>query len=228
MTSTMANPFTEMFDVDYPIVCAPMFLVSYPDLIVGACEAGAMGTFPAANFRTHEEFVGALEEIKSRTTRAFGVNLSLRRNDNLEANMGACLEHEVALIITSLGDPSAIIKATRGTKTRVFSDVINQRHGYAAGDRLLRQVGGLIGRMVRGEDLSARFDGEEFCVVMPETPSDIGAQVLRRIADVVMMTEFGVVMDEAPITMGLKLGCTGLETGDTPETLLARAHSALA
>ena len=62
---------------------------------------------------------------------------------------------------------------------------------------------------------------------MPETASDIGAQVLRRIADVVMMTEFGVVMDEAPITMGLKLGCTGLETGDTPETLLARAHSAL-
>jgi hypothetical protein len=62
---------------------------------------------------------------------------------------------------------------------------------------------------------------------MPETSSDIGAQVLRRIVDVVMMTEFGIVMDEAPITIGLKLGCTGLETGDTSESLLARAHAAL-
>ena len=42
-----------------------------------------------------------------------------------------------------------------------------------------------------------------------------------------MMTEFIVVMDEAPITIGFKLRCTGLETGDTSESLLARAHAAL-
>ena len=142
MTPKISTPFTEMFDLDYPIVAAPMFLVSYPDLVVGACEAGAMGAFPAPNFRTHEEFIAAVKEIKSRTDKPFGVNLSLRRNERLEIDLETILEEEVALIITSLGDPTEIIKATRGTKTRVFSDVINQRHANKVAGA---GVDGLIG-----------------------------------------------------------------------------------
>ena len=122
------NTFTDMFGIDYPIVAAPMFLVSYPDLVVGASEAGAIGTFPSPNFRTHEEFVAAIKEIKSRTSKPFGVNLPLRLNDRLWDDVNTCLENEVALLITSLGDPSEIIKASKGTRTRVFSDVINIRH----------------------------------------------------------------------------------------------------
>ncbi len=104
---------------------------------------------------------------------------------------------------------------------------INQRFGYAAGDRLLRQAGGLIGRLVRGEDLTARYDGQQFCVVMPETPQDTAARVLRRIADVVGMTEFGVVMDAEPLGVALGLGCTGLAPRDTAESLIARAIDAI-
>src|SRR2546430_6993232 len=122
------NAFTELFGIDFPIVAAPMFLVSYPDLVVAASEAGALGTFPSPNFRTHEEFLNAIAEIKSRTAKPFGVNLPLRLNDRLWDDVNTCLENEVALLITSLGDPSDIIKAAKGTKTRVFSDVINQRH----------------------------------------------------------------------------------------------------
>lgn len=124
----ISNAFTEMFGVDYPIVAAPMFLVSKPDLVVGACEAGVLGAFPAAMYRTHEEFVDAIDEIKARTDRPFGVNINLRRNVRLKEDFERLLEEEVALIITSLGDPTEMIKATKGTKTRVFSDVINQRH----------------------------------------------------------------------------------------------------
>lgn len=120
--------FTEMMGIDYPIVCAPMFLVSFPDLVVAASQAGALGTFPSPNFRTHEDFVKAIKEIKSRTRKPFGVNLPLKLNDRLADDVRTIFEEEVALIITSLGDPSEIIKASRGTKTRVFSDVINLRH----------------------------------------------------------------------------------------------------
>ena len=104
---------------------------------------------------------------------------------------------------------------------------INQRFGYAAGDRLLRQAGGLIGRLVRGEDLTARHEGQQFCVVMPETPQETAVRVLRRIADVVGMTEFGVVMDAEPLGVTLRLGCTGLAPNDTAESLIARARAAI-
>lgn len=122
------TPFTEMFGIDYPIVCAPMFLVSFPDLVVGACEAGAMAAFPALNYRTHEELAAAVREIKSRTNRPFGVNLILLGNQRLAEDLDLILREEVALVITSLGDPTEIIERCRGTKTRVFSDVINQKH----------------------------------------------------------------------------------------------------
>lgn len=128
MSPRIHTAFTEMFSIDYPIVCAPMFLVSYPDLVVAACEAGALGTFPAPNFRTHEEYRAAIREIKSRTNKPFGINVTLRHNDRLWPDIDAALEEEVALLITSLGDPSEIIRKAKGTKTRVFSDVINQRH----------------------------------------------------------------------------------------------------
>ena len=180
----------------------------------------------ATKLRAHLDMLIKQQRYRDRMQEVYRRSLDLETSDSLTGlyNFGFLHDYLGELI-------SSAHRWQRPVSVGMFDvtgmDVINQRHGYAAGDRLLRQVGGLIGRMVRGEDLSARFGGEEFCVVMPETASDIGAQVLRRIANVVMMTEFGIVMDEAPITIGLKLGSTGLETGDTSETLLARAHDAL-
>ncbi len=122
------TPFTDMMGIDYPIVGAPMFLVSYPDLVVATSEAGGIGTFPSPNYRNHEDFEAAIKEIKSRTKKPFGVNLPLKLNDRLAKDVETILREEVAMIITSLGDPSQIIHAAKGTKTRVFSDVINIRH----------------------------------------------------------------------------------------------------
>lgn len=128
MRTRIQNAFTEMLGCDYPIVAAPMFLVSYPDLVVAASEAGAVGAFPALNFRSNEEFAQALAEIKQRTHRPFAVNLTLKFNDRLVEDLRAVIKAEVPLLITSLGDPTEVIRATRGTRTRVYCDVISQRH----------------------------------------------------------------------------------------------------
>ncbi len=104
---------------------------------------------------------------------------------------------------------------------------INQKYGYAGGDVVLRQVAGAIGRLVRGEDLTARYGGDQFCLVMPATPRDLAVKALRRIVDVIGQTEFGVATSEDPVILRLRLGYVGHEEGDTAERLIARARAAV-
>ena len=103
---------------------------------------------------------------------------------------------------------------------------INQRYGYAGGDRLLRQLGRLMGNLVRGEDLTARCGGDEFCIVTPETPLEAACVALRRVIGVVEQTEFGINAADAPVSVQLAMGCAAFEPGDTAESLFARARRA--
>jgi len=105
---------------------------------------------------------------------------------------------------------------------------INRDHGYAGGDRLLRQVGGLIARLVRGEDLTARYGGGEFCVVMAETGRDDARRVLARIASIVARTAFGIPGCAESVTVRLKSSAAEMAPGDTAEGLIERARTALA
>ncbi len=105
---------------------------------------------------------------------------------------------------------------------------INQKYGYAGGDVVLRQVAGAMGRLVRGEDLTTRYGGDQFVLVMPATPCDVAVKALRRIVDVIGQTEFGVATSEDPVFVRLKMGYVGYEKGDTAERLIARARAAIA
>jgi nitronate monooxygenase len=60
----MKTALTEMLGIDYPVIMAPMFLVSNAKMVIEACKAGITGAIPALNYRTDKEFRAALEEIK--------------------------------------------------------------------------------------------------------------------------------------------------------------------
>ena len=121
---------TEMLGIDLPIFGAPMFLVSYPDLVVAVSEAGGLGCFPALNYRTIPELKDALAEIRSRTNKPIGVNIILfkQHNPNWPKQLEACLDAKVELIITSLGTPRSILSEVRAANAKVFCDVTTMKH----------------------------------------------------------------------------------------------------
>lgn len=127
----MDTPLTGMLGCRYPIICAPMFLISNVDMLVAVGEAGALGAMPALNFRTTEELRAAIEAIRARTSAPFGVNIIIKGPRVLE-DLEACLELRVPLIITSLGDPTMVCQAAHARGIRVFCDVINLKHAKKA------------------------------------------------------------------------------------------------
>lgn len=126
-----------------PAVAAPMFLCSGPDLVVEACRAGILGTFPALNQRSSEAYEAWLDEIEARLaanngggpTAPYGVNLIVHRtNPRLAADLEITVKHRVPLVITSLGAVSELVDAVHAYGGLVFHDVINMRHAEKAAE----------------------------------------------------------------------------------------------
>jgi len=115
--------------VRYPVVAAPMFLVSNAPLLEAVGRAGAIGAVPSLNFRSHEQFRAFLDAFPREVP--FGVNLILA-SDRLAADLEAVVERKVPLVITSLGDPTATIERVRGYGGMVWSDVIGLKHAQKA------------------------------------------------------------------------------------------------
>ena len=123
-----------------PVVAAPMFLISGPDLVVGCCQSGVVGTFPALNQRTSEGYAAWLDEIAGRLSETpgaapFGVNLVVHRsNPRLEADLAITIDRKVPLVITSLGLNRDLIKAVHGYGGLVFHDVTTLRFAEKAAE----------------------------------------------------------------------------------------------
>jgi len=100
---------------------------------------------------------------------------------------------------------------------------INRVRGYAAGDALLRQIAGVVERLVRGEDLAARYGADRFCVVLPDTDAEYAETVLQRILSVISNTEF-VIRDGANLVhLVMKSALAERNRGETAEALIKRA-----
>lgn len=119
-----------MLGIDLPIIAAPMFLVSYPELVVAVSEAGGIGCFPSLNYRTPEQLREGLQEIRSKTKKPIGVNIILHKdhNPNWAKQFEIVMEMKVELVITSLGTPRTIAKEIKANGASLFCDVTTLKH----------------------------------------------------------------------------------------------------
>ena len=127
-----------------PLIGAPMFIVSNPELVVAQCTAGIIGSFPALNARPQEALHDWIVRIKDALqahreahpddpVAPFAVNqIAHRSNERLLADMEVCVRHEVPIIITSLRPPEDIVTAVHAYGGVVFHDVISMRHARKA------------------------------------------------------------------------------------------------
>jgi nitronate monooxygenase len=137
-----------------PIVASPMFIVSYPELVLAQCKAGIVGSFPALNARPAEmldEWLTQIEEELAAfkaanpgaTVGPVAVNQIVHAsNGRLEHDIKVCVDHKVPIFITSLrAPPREMIDAVHAYGGIVLHDVINLRHAQKS---LEAGVDGLI------------------------------------------------------------------------------------
>jgi nitronate monooxygenase len=151
MTKTSIEKFKESTTI--PVIMAPMFLINDPNMVLRACEAGIIGTFPALNARTNEILEGWFEQITTEWDRIktanpdkkiapWGINfISHRSNKRFTEDLQLIKKYQPPLIITSLGDPSPVVEIAHQYGGVVFSDVINVKFAKKA---IEKGVDGLV------------------------------------------------------------------------------------
>jgi nitronate monooxygenase len=123
---SIKTSFATTMKIQYPIIAAPMFLVSNENLVVAASEAGGIGTFPALNYRPIEQYQAALKNIKSRTQKPIGVNIIVNKSNTRQGeDLKHALNAGVELFITSLGNPKDVIADAHKNGAKVICDVTN-------------------------------------------------------------------------------------------------------
>ena len=164
-----------------PVVAAPLFIISNPDLVIAECKAGIVGSFPSLNARPIEMLDQWLNRITEELDRynqenpdqpaaPFAVNQIVHRsNDRLWEDVELCVKHKVPIIITSLGARPELNEAIHSYGGIVLHDIINNRFAHKAiekgADGLVAVAAGAGGHagtlspFALIQEIRARFDG---------------------------------------------------------------------
>ncbi|MFC0272521.1 NAD(P)H-dependent flavin oxidoreductase [Metabacillus herbersteinensis] len=124
-----------MFDkLAIPVIVAPMFLVSSPELVIASSRSGVVGSIPLLNARTAEICEEWLQELRAALPiEPWAVNfISHKTNKRLDSDLELIRKYEPPIVITSLGHPGAVTEVVHGYGGLVFSDVTTLKHAKKA------------------------------------------------------------------------------------------------
>ncbi len=140
----MRKPFP--FPLSMPLIAAPMFLISGPELVLAACREGIVGSFPTPNCRTSEALEDWLQKIttgiealkREHPSRAIGpwaaTIVTHRTNDRFEADFELCVKYRAPIVITALGSPARVVDKVHAYGGLVFADVNSVKLARKAAD----------------------------------------------------------------------------------------------
>lgn len=143
----MSLPSPLFDNLRLPIIGAPLFIVSGPELVIAQCKAGVVGSFPALNARPQslldewlhqitEELAAHNRDNPNRPAAPFAVNQIVHKsNDRLDQDMATCAKWQVPMMITSLGAIEDLNKAVHSWGGITMHDVINDRFAHKAIDK---------------------------------------------------------------------------------------------
>lgn len=206
------TPLTDMLGLDYPIIGAPMFLVSYEALTIAVSEAGGLGMFPLPNYREPGDLKKALKTIRRATGKPIGVNIHLSGRFAWKQQLAHCLDAGVAFFITSLGDPRLIVDDVHANGGKVFPDVVSLKHAIKARD------GGVDGLIAVGAGAGGHGGTIPVPVLVPYLVEKTGLPVIAA----------GGISSGTQMAAAIALGACGVVTGTrliaTPEAGAGQAY----
>jgi nitronate monooxygenase len=203
---------TEMLGIDYPIIGAPMFLVSYEALVIAVSQAGGLGMFPLPNYRNLEDLKIALQNIRKATNHPIGVNIHLSGRFDWKKQLALCLDAGIKFFITSLGDPRLIIDDVHANNGKVFPDVVSLEQSLKARD------GGADGLIAVGAGAGGHAGTIPIPILVPYLIEKTQLPVVAA----------GGISNGAQMAAALALGACGVITGTrliaTPEAGVVQGY----
>lgn len=136
----MQTKLTQQLNIDFPMIMAPMFLVSNEAMLKAAMNSGIAGTFPSLNYRNAGELEQLLDKLnleksKLQVKGTYGINLIVQKTNPLfEKHLKICVEKKVPFYITSLGSPKEVIEKAHSYGAKVYCDVTNIEHAQKCFD----------------------------------------------------------------------------------------------
>jgi nitronate monooxygenase len=123
-----------LLGIDFPMIMAPMFLVSNEAMLKEGMSSGIAAAFPSLNYRNDGELEKLLDSLNAHKNAlkvggSYGVNLIVQKTNPLyEKHLKICREKKVPFYITSLGNPKQVIEVAHSYGAKVFCDVTNLEH----------------------------------------------------------------------------------------------------
>lgn len=219
---------TTLLGIEFPVIVAPMFLVSNEKMIVEAIRNGATGAIPALNYRTPELFREGIRSIKSQIDGPFGINLIVNQsNVHYRKQLDILCEEKVAFVITSLGNPAETIEKCHQNGIKVFCDVTDLKFakkveslGCDAIIAVNKEAGGHAGE-ISYRTLIPQLVAN--CNVPIISAGGVGTgQEIRRMEELgaagVSMGSLFIATDEADVTNEYKQACVDYGANDIVRT----------
>jgi len=216
----------QLLNIKYPIIQAPMFLVSNTAMVIEAMKSGIAGCIPALNYRTLDALKFAIQELKAAKVEggSFGFNLIVNKsNIKYKDQLQVICEEGVDFIITSLGSPEETIRQAHKKNIKVFCDVVDLKFakkvealGADAIIAVNNLAGGHRGDLTPKELLTIL---KENCNIPVISAGGVGCKeeldlILSYGADGVSLGSIFIASQEASVTNEYKQACVQYKADD--------------